>query len=153
MLVVSVLFYSCFPTLWSLELLHWCCSTLALQTSCCSLCFQLFPPPCTCVVMRSQRGYIRVQTITFRSQPEDFCCGCCCSLCLLCLPASRCSASSYFFYLWIIGFLWQPDSISPPGNWAEPWTHSCVVAVELIFASYVCILLRVCVRGKFAQAL
>lgn len=62
-------------------------------------CFQLFSPPSTCVVKRSQRGYIRVQTITFRSQPEDFCCGCCCSLCLLCLPASRCSASSYFFYL------------------------------------------------------
>lgn len=45
MLVVSGLFYSRFPTLWSLELLHWCCSTLALQTSCCTVCCQLFFPP------------------------------------------------------------------------------------------------------------
>lgn len=39
--------------------------------------------------------------------------------CLSPLPSYQFLMSSRFFYLWIAGFRWQPDSISPPGNRAK----------------------------------
>lgn len=144
-----VLFF--LPTLWSLEMLHWCGSTLALQTSCCTVCCQLFSPPLPALWREANGVTSGFKPSHFAASQKTFAAVVVAPFAFFASPPLAAPRLHISFYLWIIGFLWQPDSISPPGNWAEPWMHSCVVAVELIFASYVCILLRVCVREKLPK--